>query len=183
MVSIFYIAAIITVLASAKAISSKRAMQALLYFVISLLATATVLIIMGAYFSAALVVILFIGAVSLLFLSVLSITNVRMDNIEQSKRGISAKIWLGPLILGFILFVTLVYGIANTDYSLLSPKLESEDLTDMLLGAYALIIELAILLLLCAAVIGYHFIYRIYGNKVSKRLSHHDEEHNDPTNA
>lgn len=183
MVSVFYIAAIIIVLASAKTISSKRAMEALLYFVISLLATAIVFFIMGAYFSSALVILLFIGAVSLLFLSFLSITNIRLDNIEQSKRGISAKIWLGPLILSFVLFVTLVYGIANTNYTILSPESGAENLTEMLLGTYVLIIELAILLLLCAVVVAYHFIYRIYGNKVSRRLQHHDEEYNDPTST
>lgn len=187
MVSVFYIAAIITVLASAKAISGTQSMNALLYFVISLLATAVVFFIMGAYFSAALVVMLFVGAVSLLFLSVLSLTNIRKDMVEQNKRGISPKIWLGPLILVFVLFVTLIYGIASNDYPFLSSsRMEESNITDMLLGAYILVIELAVLLLLCALVIAYHFIYRLYLNKDNElmpTLEHQKGEPHDSTNA
>lgn len=162
MVSVFYIAAIITILASIKAISCARSMNALLYFVVSLLATSVVFFIMGAYFSAALVVVLFLGAVSLAFLSVISLINLRKD-VVQDKKGISPKVWLGPLILAFILFVSLIYGIVSTDYSALqSNHIGEVGISDMLLGAYILVIELAILLLLGALVIAYHFIHRIY---------------------
>ncbi|RKS85736.1 NADH:ubiquinone oxidoreductase subunit 6 (subunit J) [Orbus hercynius] len=186
MVSIFYIAAIITVLASIKAISSTKSMSALLYFVISLLATSVVFFIMGAYFSAALIVVLFIGAVSLLFLSVLSLINLRKDMVEQNKHGISPKIWLGPLILVFVLFVTLIYGIASNDYSALQTNhSDRTTLTEMFLGPYILVIELAILLLLCGLVIAYHFIYRLYIHKESHSLAQDDqiEEQHDSTNA
>lgn len=184
MVSVFYIAAIIAVLTSIKAISSRDSRKALLYFVISLLATATVFFVMGAYFSAALVVILFIGAVSLLFLSVLSLINLRTDTIEQAKKGISPRIWLGPLILVFVLFVTLIYGIASTDYSTLpSNNLVETSLTDMFLGAYILVIELAVLLLLCGLVIAYHFIYRLYIQKELSSINDHNKEQHDSSNA
>lgn len=170
MISIFYIAAIVAVLASIKVISSSRAMDALLYFIISLLATSTVFFVMGAYFSAALVLVLFIGAASLMFLSVLSLLNIKKDVIEQNKRGITPKIWLGPLILAFVLFVTLIYGLGSNDYSIVQNTRTPEvGLIDMLLGAYILVIELAVLLLLGALIIAYHFIHRIYIN--------HDESH------
>ncbi|XKM13636.1 NADH-quinone oxidoreductase subunit J [Orbaceae bacterium ac157xtp] len=163
MVSVFYIAAIIAVLASIKAISGKQSISALIYFVMSLLATSVVFFTMGAYFSAALVVIVSIGAVSILFLSVISVLNIKTDNVEQSKKGISPKIWLGPLILAFILFVTLIYSVASTDYSQLNVNPEGNiNLTEMLLGSYILVVELAILLILGALVISYHFTHRIY---------------------
>lgn len=185
MVSVFYIAAIIAVLASIKAISSRQSMNALLYFVISLLATAVVFFIMGAYFSAVLIVILFVGAVSLLFLSVLSLINLRSDAVEKNKRGISPKIWLGPLILAFVLFVILIYGIASTNYAELQVNSPTEvSLTDMFLGSYILVIELAILLLLCGLVIAYHFIYRLYIHKETPSSSATDnEKQHDSTNA
>ncbi|WP_392564903.1 NADH-quinone oxidoreductase subunit J [Orbus wheelerorum] len=188
MVSIFYIAAIITVLASIKVITSTQSMSALLYFVISLLATAVVFFIMDAYFSAALVLVLFVGAVSLTFLSVLSLINLRKDAVEQNKRGISPKIWLGPLILVFVLFVTLIYGILSTDYSALPANhIDNMNITDLLFGPYILVIELAVLLLLCTLVITYHFIHRLYiNNNASNLLPENDlhrGEENDPTNA
>lgn len=165
MVSIFYISAVITVLASIKVISGRQSINVLLYFVVSIFATAILFFVMGAYFSVVLVIILFAGAVSLLFLVVLSLLNLRKDIVEQGQHGISPKIWLGPLILAFILFVALVHGITSTDYSLLQVnRVEDVGVKDMLLGAYILVVELAVLLLLGALVIAYHFIHRIYTN-------------------
>lgn len=186
MVSVFYIAAIITVLASIKAITSIQSINALLYFVVSLLATAVVFFMMGAYFSAVLLVILFAGAVSLLFLSVITLINLRRDVVEQHKRGISPKIWLGPLLLVFVLFVMLLYGIISTDYSALQVSHVNEtNLTNMLFGSYVLVIELAVLLILCGLVIAYHFIYRLYIGKNRPSLSNNSytEVKNDSTNA
>jgi len=188
MVSVFYIATIITVLASLKVITSTQSMSALVYFIISLLATAVVFFIMDAYFSAALVLVLFVGAVSLTFLSVFSLINLRKDVVEQNKRGISPKIWLGPLILVFVLFVTLIYGIVSTDYSALpANRVDNMNITSMLFGPYILVIELAVLLLLCTLVITYHFIHRLYINNnvsnLSSTNSPHRGEKNDPTNS
>lgn len=160
--SVFYLAAIITVLASIKVVSCMQAIKALLYFIVSLLSSSVVFVILGAYFSAALEVILFIGAVSLLFLLVFSITGIRQDSVETNKRGISPKIWLGPLLLAFILLVALLYGIMSTDYDVLQPSnLESSSVASMLLNEYILVIELAVLLLLGALVITYHFMHQL----------------------
>ena len=167
MASIFYIAALFAVLSSVKTVTSIQSIRALLYFIVSLLSTAVVFSIMGAYFSAALVVILFIGAVCILFLAALSFLKLKADTIEQNKYGISPKIWLGPLILAFLLFVMLMYCIVSTDYQLLQiARTEESGIAELLLSSYILVIELAILLLLGALVIAYHFIYRIYSNSI-----------------
>ena len=169
MVWVFYIAAIITVIASIKVIISRNTMQALLYFVISLLATLMVFVAMNAYLSIFLVIILFIGAVSLIFLLLLSLLKLRTDVVEQNKYGINPKIWLGPLILAFILFVMLIYGITSTDYSTLqNGRIDEVATANLLFEKYILIIELAVLLLVGALVIAYHFVYRLYINQDTK---------------
>lgn len=165
MIWFFYIAAIITILASVKVVTSRNAMQALLYFVISLFATSVIFVIMDAYLSVFLIIMLFVGGVSLVFLLVLSLLKLRIDVIEQSKYGISPKIWLGPLILAFILLVTLIYGIANNDYdSLSNNRINEENIANLLMEEYILLIELAVLLFIGSLVIVYHFIHRIYIN-------------------
>jgi NADH:ubiquinone oxidoreductase subunit 6 (chain J) len=170
MVWVFYVAAIIVILTSMKIITSRNAVGALLYFVISLLATSVIFIAMDAYLSVFLVLIVFICIVSLIFLLVISILKLRKDVVEQGKYGINPKIWLGPLILAFILFVTLIYGIASTDYETLSNNHTDDIATTMglLMEDYILIIELAALLLIGALVIAYHFVYRIYMIKCTK---------------
>lgn len=160
---VFYIASIIAIFASIKVISSLRIDKAILYLVISFFATALIFILLDTYFSAILYIILFIGGTVTLFLSVATILRIRIDNIEQSKRGISPKIWLGPLILAFILLVVLIYAVVSTDYTEL--KASNDLLHQMSLNSYILIIELVGFLLLGAVVITYHFMHRLLSEK------------------
>ncbi|MWN90342.1 hypothetical protein GQ597_06475 [Gilliamella sp. Pra-s65] len=163
MIAVFYIASIIAVVASVKVISSLRIDKAILYLVISLFASSFIFIQLGAYFSAILYILLFIGGSVTLFLLVASILKISVDNVENNKHGISPKIWLGPLILAFILLVVLIYGVVNANYSELK---ESHDLMhEMSMYAYILMAELAVFLLFGAAVIAYHFTHRLMSEK------------------
>ena len=164
MLSVFYIAAIIAILTSFKVISSSIPFSALLYLVVSLLATSVVLFTLGAYFTAALQVIVFIGAVAILFISAISLLNITKDAIEQEKKSLTPKVWLGPLMLAFVLLVILLYSIVHTDYGQINtvPVTGEESLGEMLMAPYILVIELAVLLLLGALVIAYHFAREVY---------------------
>lgn len=161
MVSIFYVASIIAVLAALKVISSTSPFSALLYLIISLLASAAILFSLGAYFSAALQILLFIGAIAVLFLAIISYLDLNTLNFrQQEKKNLTPKIWLGPLILIFVLFVMLLFSIVNTNYNTLSdsqPDIALFSIEEILLGPYILVIELAVLLILGAIVVGYHF--------------------------
>ncbi|MCO6523687.1 MAG: NADH-quinone oxidoreductase subunit J [Candidatus Schmidhempelia sp.] len=160
MVSIFYISSIIAILASFKVVTSTTHYKALLYLVISLFASAAIFYSLGAYYSTALEVILFVGVTTILFISVrkyLDFSGAKFK--QQEKQNLAPKFWLGPLILIFILLVTLLYSVAGTDYSLLvSDKSSSLSFEAMLLGPYMLIIELAALLILGITIVAYHFI-------------------------
>ena len=163
MLIVFYIASIIAVFAGIKAISCLRVDKALLYFMVSLFSSALIFILLDAYFSVVLYILLFIAGTVTLFLSVAIVLRIRIDNVENRKRGISPKIWLGPLVLAFILLVVLIYGVVSTDYSQLN---ESHELMhEMSVYAYILISELAGFLLLGAIVIAYHFMHRLLSEK------------------
>ncbi|OCL21926.1 NADH-quinone oxidoreductase subunit J [Gilliamella sp. wkB171] len=163
MLIVFYIASIITVIASIKVISCLRVDKAVLYLIIALFASALIFILLDTYFSAVLYIILFIGGTVMLFLSVATILRIRVDNVENKKRGISPKIWLGPLVLAFILLVVLIYGVVSTDYSQI--KEAHELMHEMSVYAYILMSELAGFLLLGAVVIAYHFMHRLLSEK------------------
>ena len=159
MIAVFYIASIIAVVASIKVISSLRVDKAILYLVISLFASALILILLNTYYSAILYILLFIGGSVTIFLLVASILKIKDDNVENHKQGISPKIWLGPLVLAFVLLVALIYSVVSTDYSEL--KESHELMHEMSKYAYILIAELALFLLLGAVVIAYHFMHRL----------------------
>jgi NADH-quinone oxidoreductase subunit J len=162
MVSIFYISAIIAILASFKVITGTTLYSALLYLVIALFASASIFYSLGAYFSTVLEVILFVGIATILFISIRSYLDLGSPKFKQQEKGnLAPKFWLGPLILVFVLFVTLLYSIASTDYSLLindKSSINSMSLEAVLLGPYILILELAALLILGTIIVTYHFI-------------------------
>ncbi|MDF7670144.1 NADH-quinone oxidoreductase subunit J [Orbaceae bacterium ESL0721] len=160
MAVIFYIATIIAIFASIKVISCRRVDKAILYFVLLLLAIAFIFIIINAYFSVILSIILFMGGISILFLYVSTFLNINQDIVENGKRGISPKIWLGPLILTFILLVILIYGVVSTTYARgVNPH---NSLNVMSPHAYIIMIELSAYLLLGAFMIAYHFMRRLF---------------------
>ncbi|MDF7668043.1 NADH-quinone oxidoreductase subunit J [Orbaceae bacterium ESL0727] len=160
MVVVFYIASVIAVFASIKVISCSRIDKTILYFVLLLLATALICILLNAYFSTILSIILFIGGIAILFLYVASFLKITVDNVENGRRGISPKVWLGPLILAFILLVLLIYGIVDTDYEQIADP--HKLLSEMSLDAYILMSELAGFLLLGTVIIAYHFMRRLF---------------------
>ncbi|NUF28061.1 NADH-quinone oxidoreductase subunit J [Gilliamella bombicola] len=163
MIAVFYIASIIAVFASIKVISSLRIDKAILYLVISLFASALIFILLDNYFFAVLYILLFIGGSVTIFLLVASILKISVDTVEHNKNGISPKIWLGPLILAFILLVVLIYGVVSVNY--LELKESHELMHEMSIYAYILMAELALFLLLGAAVISYHFMHRLMSEK------------------
>ena len=65
--TLFYLAASIAVIASIKVITGKNIIYALLYLVVSLLAVAVCFYLMGAPFAAGLEVIVYAGAILVLF--------------------------------------------------------------------------------------------------------------------
>ena len=163
MIVVFYIASIIAVVASIIVIFCRRVEKAILYLAISLFASALIFILLKTYISAVLYILFFICGVIILFWGVSLRINIRNDNVENNKHGISPKIWLGPLVLAFILLVILIYGVVGTDYSQF--KQSHELMHQMSIYAYILMIELAAFLLLGAAVIAYYFIHRMFSEK------------------
>ncbi len=163
MIVVFYIASIIAVVASIKVIFCRRVEKAILYLAISLFASALIFILLETYISAVLYILLFISGAVILFRAVSLMLEMRRDNVENGKHGISPKIWLGPLVLAFILLVVLIYGVVSTDYTQFT---ESHELMhQMSIYAYVLMAELAAFLLLGAAVISYHFMHRMLSEK------------------
>ena len=84
-------------------------MHALLYLIVSLLAVALVFLTLGAPFVAALEVIVYAGAIMVLFLFVVMMLNLGPGGVEQESRWLSGAAWLGPAALALVLFAELVY--------------------------------------------------------------------------
>lgn len=154
---VFYISGAVALLSTLLAITRLNAVHALLYLIVSLLAVALDLFCLGAPFVAALEVIIYAGAIMVLFVFVIMMLNLGPHATAQERRWLSPGMWLGPALLGLILFVEIVYVVARTDGPLAgSVEVGPKTVGIALFGPYVLGSELASLLLLAGLVGAYH---------------------------
>ncbi len=153
----FYVSAGVAIAATALMITRLNVMHALLYLVVSLLAVAIVLFILGAPFVAALEVIIYAGAIMVLFVFVMMLLNLGRRAIRKEHALLKPGAWAGPGILAAILVVQLIYvlsvpaGQAAAVHSV-GPKAVAL----ALYGPYLLGVELVSMLLLAGIVGAYH---------------------------
>jgi NADH-quinone oxidoreductase subunit J len=113
MVTIFYLAGTAAIIATLLAITQRHAVHALLYLVVSLLAVAVVFYVLGAVFVAALEVMIYAGAIMVLFVFVVMMLNVAGHAMEVERDWLRPRNWYGPSLLALLLLGELVYCIAS----------------------------------------------------------------------
>src|SRR5512133_2793038 len=106
----FYIAAVIAILSTIMAISGRNAIHSLLYLILSLLAVSVIFYLLSAPFIAALEVIIYAGAIMVLFIFVTMMLNVGLER-EAEKKWLNPRMWIIPSILAAILLVNLILAI------------------------------------------------------------------------
>jgi NADH-quinone oxidoreductase subunit J len=152
----FYLAAAVAVIATVLAITRSNAVHALLYLVVSLLAVAVVLYTLGAPFAAALEVIIYAGAIMVLFVFVVMMLNLGQAAVGQERRWMAPRTWVGPAVLAAILAAELCDLFATGGAAEHGTLVESEQVGVVLFGPYLLAVELASVLLLAGLVGAYH---------------------------
>ncbi len=155
----FYLAALLAIIASLKVISGKNSVHSLLYLVVSLLAVAVCFYLMGAPFAAGLEVIVYAGAILVLFVFAIMMFGLGQDETLYTPKIASLSIWIGPSCIAIILLAQLVFVI---DSSELQEKLtvniiSAKQVGALLYGPYLLAVEIASFLLLAGLIAGYHF--------------------------
>ena len=154
----FYFAAGIAAIATLRVISHTNPVHALLYLIVSLLAVACTFFALGAPFAGALEIIVYAGAIMVLFVFVVMMLNLGPAASEQEKKWLTPGIWTGPAILSALLLAQLLYALFATP-SGAAIGLETVDAKAVgisLFGPYLLVVELASMLLLAALVAAYH---------------------------
>ncbi|ELX8379663.1 NADH-quinone oxidoreductase subunit J [Providencia vermicola] len=154
----FYIAGLVAVLATLRVITNTNPVHALLYLVVSLLALSMVFFSLGAYFAGALEIIVYAGAIMVLFVFVVMMLNLGRSVQEQEREWLTPKNWIGPAILSAVLLALLVYGIMSLSYQegIAGTMISAKEVAISLFGPYVLAVELASLLLLAGLVVAFH---------------------------
>ncbi|EPC00043.1 hypothetical protein L861_07715 [Litchfieldella anticariensis FP35 = DSM 16096] len=154
----FYLSGLVAVLATLRVITSTNPIHALLYLIVSLLAVAMVFFALGAPFAGALEVIVYAGAIMVLFVFVVMMLNLNEGVAAQERAWLGPRTWLGPVALATVLLLVLITTLWRGDVDLV---IEGETLTakvvgTTLFGPWLIAVELAAMLLLAALVTASH---------------------------
>jgi NADH-quinone oxidoreductase subunit J len=154
---IFYIAAIVAIISTLLVITRLNAVHALLYLIVSLLAISVIFYITGAPFVAALEVIIYAGAIVVLFIFVIMMLNMGTEPQEYESKWLKPKMWIGPSILCAILLIEYIYVLMNNENpdmsgTIIGPK----EVGISLYSTYVLGVELSGMLLMAGIVGAYH---------------------------
>ncbi len=153
----FYISAAIAILSTAMVITRTRAVHALLWLILSLFSVGVVFFTLGAPFVAALEVIIYAGAIMVLFVFVIMMLNLGPAAADQERRWLTPRTWIAPAIAAAVLLVEVVYIIASRPgASALTGATAPREVGAALFGPYLLAVELAVLVLLSGLLGAYH---------------------------
>ncbi|MGE3770751.1 MAG: NADH-quinone oxidoreductase subunit J [Bdellovibrionales bacterium] len=101
----FYLFASVLVLSALMVISARNPVHSVLWLILAFFNAAGLFVMLGAEFVAMILVIVYVGAVAVLFLFVVMMLNV---DAEELRRGFMQYVPLGALV-GVILFLQLVF--------------------------------------------------------------------------
>ena len=152
----FYIAAVVALISTGMAISGRNAIHAVLFLIVSLLAISVIFYILGAPFIAALEIIIYAGAVMVLFIFVIMMLNVGMER-ELERKWLRPGMWIVPSVLALILLIDFIYLLNKMPVHTLQGRIiPPKDVGISLFSTYLLGVEIAGMLLLAGIVGAYH---------------------------
>ena len=168
----FYVSALVAIVATLRVISNSNPMHALLNLIISLIAVAMIFFCLGAGFAGAMQVIVYAGAIMVLFVFVVMMLNLGSAQVQE-KLWLTAGSVVFPAVLAFILLIFLANAIFSTTGGALgTTEVTAKAVGIALFGPYVIAVELASILLLAGLVTAYHLGRE---DKQGEVLSHRDE--------
>jgi NADH-quinone oxidoreductase subunit J len=166
--ALFYVSGAIAVISGLMVVTQANAMRALINLIVLLLAIASVFYTLGAPFVAVLQIVVYAGAIIVLFVFTIMMLNLS-EEAERRERGwLASVMWALPVVLAAILLAEFTYTLASTrapSMAEITPRVVGVSLfTDYIIG-----VELASVLLLAALVGAFHYGW------IASRLESRDE--------
>ena len=155
----FYALAAVAIFASLRVVALANPVHAILSMIVSLLAISGIFFVLGAPFAGALEVVVYAGAIMVLFVFVIMMLNLGMSNDEREERWLDAGTWAVPTGLTIIIAVVLyaMIGLNHNDAAIIGgTTISAKAVGTVLFTKYIMLIEVAALLLLAALVAAYH---------------------------
>ena len=159
----FYLLAIVAILASLRVITRTNPVHALLNMIVTLLALSGIFFALGAPFAGALEIIVYAGAIMVLFVFVVMMLNLGTQSTLEEESWLASSAWAVPAGLAFIVGLTLFSwsGMKHGSEGMMPAFIGVEKKKKKMIGAklfteYLLLVEIAGFLLLAGLVAAYH---------------------------
>jgi NADH-quinone oxidoreductase subunit J len=174
MKTLFIIAAVISIFSSIMAITRRNAVHALLFFIVTLMSVSMMMYTIGAPYAAILEIIIYAGAIMMLFVFTLMMLNMK-ESPEDEKQKTRPVVWITPIILGSVLLVLLFLSILrNPSWSGLNQVITPKQVGIVMFNKYMLPVQLAGLLLL-VAIVGAYYLGRTPKRNIHRYLKNEEE--------
>ncbi len=107
----FFLFSSITVLSSIAVISSRNPVHSVFFLILAFVNSAGIFVLAGAEFLAMILLIVYVGAVAVLFLFVVMMLNIGVDEIKTQAK----KYMFSGFLVAFILLLELIFSFSNLD--------------------------------------------------------------------
>jgi NADH-quinone oxidoreductase subunit J len=173
---LFYVFAAILILAAIRVITARNPVHAVLFLVLSFFSAAGIWIMLKAEFLGIVLVLVYVGAVMVLFLFVVMMLDINIDKMRQGFWGyLPVAATIGAVIV-FEMSAVLIHGFWSPDQSVTSSSVNiggTKELGKLIFTRYVYAFEIAAVILLVAMVAAVALTIR--GRK--------DSKHFDPADA
>ena len=156
----FYLMALVAIVSTVRVVTNANPVHALLSLIVSLLAVAGIFLTIGAPFAAALEIIVYAGAIMVLFVFVVMMLNLGQHTVDQERKWLTSDAWAYPALMSFLVGLCLVW-VLGSDYTQHGAVLGTQVIGPKAIGQalfthYLLLVEVAAMLLLAALVAAFH---------------------------
>lgn len=174
----FYALGAVAIFASLRVIMLANPVHAILSMIVLLLSLSGIMFIIGAPFAGALEIVVYAGAIMVLFVFVIMMLNLGMENDSREDSWLDAKTWAVPTGLTIVIAVVLyvMVGLNDSDTAMLGgTTIPARVVGEVLFSKYVMLVEMSALLLLAALVAAYH----LGKETIDDAMDTHDH-HNQP---
>ena len=165
----FYLTSGITLWAIIMVVTRANAVHSLLYLILSSLSMAVIFFQMGAPFAAALEVIVYAGAIMVLFVFVVMMLNLGQAAVEEERLLMTPNMWRGPALLAFLLLLELMFILYRQPSVSVPVAVDARQVGITLFGPYLLAVELASILLMAGLIGAYHLGRPLMKKTITKK--------------
>mgnify|MGYP000935090295 CR=1 FL=1 len=155
---IFLALAIVSVITALLMVLSRNPVHSVLFLILTFFAIAGQYVLLNAQFLAVVHIIVYAGAIMVLFVFVVMMLNLGPAASVQERQWMTPGIWGGPAMMSLALLCELLYVLFgnHSGAAIGLTTVDAKAVGISLFGPYLLVVELASMLLLAALVAAFH---------------------------